>query len=254
MRCEQALAGTGVDLDWYTVRERGLDEVLPWDHLDAGLDKDWLWQDWEDALDETEVEDCRWTPCFDCGVCPDLGTEIQVGPTRPAAAAAHPGISTALEFVGPARALVRAPPTKSSGVASSGLVGWNHATRSRPSADLVGLVGEPLPRVADKARSALHELDREWLAASPFCLIGTADADGHCDVSPKGDPPGQLAYVIDDRTIAIAERPGNRRVDGYQQRAGQPARRPALPHPRSRRHAADQRPGPAGLRRALLRA
>ena len=78
---EQALAGTGVDLDWYTVRERGLDEVLPWDHLDAGLDKDWLWQDWEDALDETEVEDCRWTPCFDCGVCPDLGTEIQVGPT-----------------------------------------------------------------------------------------------------------------------------------------------------------------------------
>ncbi|HEY5848880.1 MAG TPA: B12-binding domain-containing radical SAM protein, partial [Microlunatus sp.] len=79
--CEQVLAGSGVDLDWYTVRERAQDEVLPWDHLDAGLDKDWLWQDWEDALDETEVEDCRWTPCFDCGVCPDLGTEIQVGPT-----------------------------------------------------------------------------------------------------------------------------------------------------------------------------
>ena len=78
---EQALAGTGVDLDWYTTRERGFVEVLPWDHLDAGLDKDWLWQDWEDALDEVEVEDCRWTPCFDCGVCPDLGTDIQVGPT-----------------------------------------------------------------------------------------------------------------------------------------------------------------------------
>jgi radical SAM family uncharacterized protein len=82
MRCAgEALADTGVDVDWYTVRERGFDEVLPWDHLDSGLDKDWLWQDWEDALDETEVEDCRWTPCFDCGVCPDLGTEIQVGPT-----------------------------------------------------------------------------------------------------------------------------------------------------------------------------
>ena len=47
---ERALAGTGVDLDWYTVRERDYDEVLPWDHLDSGLDKDWLWSDWEDAL------------------------------------------------------------------------------------------------------------------------------------------------------------------------------------------------------------
>ena len=47
--CERALAGTGVDLDWYTVRERDYDEVLPWDHLDSGLDKDWLWSDWEDA-------------------------------------------------------------------------------------------------------------------------------------------------------------------------------------------------------------
>ena len=38
------------------------EEVLPWDHLDSGLDKDWLWEDWQDALDETEVDDCRWTP------------------------------------------------------------------------------------------------------------------------------------------------------------------------------------------------
>ena len=81
--------------------------------------------------------------------------------------------------------------------------------------ELVELVGEPLPRVASKARSALHDLDREWLAASPFCLIGTADASGACDVSPKGDPPGQLVHILDDTTIAIAERPGNRRVDGY---------------------------------------
>jgi PPOX class probable FMN-dependent enzyme len=82
--------------------------------------------------------------------------------------------------------------------------------------DLVALVGLPSERVANKARPALHELDREWLAASPFCLIATADATGACDVSPKGDPPGQLAYVLDDTTIAIAERPGNRRADGYQ--------------------------------------
>ncbi|WP_300079281.1 TIGR03960 family B12-binding radical SAM protein [Propioniciclava sp.] len=79
--CEVGLAGTGVDLDWYTTRERDYAEVLPWDHLDSGLDRDWLWEDWQDALDEQPVEDCRWTPCYDCGVCPQLDTAIQIGPT-----------------------------------------------------------------------------------------------------------------------------------------------------------------------------
>ncbi|MEU8136306.1 TIGR03960 family B12-binding radical SAM protein [Streptodolium elevatio] len=78
---EKALADDPVDVDWYTTRERDWNEVLPWDHLDSGLDKDWLWEDWQDALDEVEVDDCRWTPCFDCGVCPQLDTEIQIGPT-----------------------------------------------------------------------------------------------------------------------------------------------------------------------------
>jgi radical SAM superfamily enzyme YgiQ (UPF0313 family) len=84
MRCAaEALAGEPVDVAWYTTRERDYAEVLPWDHLDSGLDKDWLWEDWQDALadEPAEVEDCRWTPCYDCGVCPQLGTEIQVGPT-----------------------------------------------------------------------------------------------------------------------------------------------------------------------------
>ena len=82
MACaEAALADTPVDVAWYTTRERDSSEVLPWDHLDSGLDKEWLWEDWQDALNEVEVDDCRWTPCFDCGVCPQLGTEIQVGPT-----------------------------------------------------------------------------------------------------------------------------------------------------------------------------
>ena len=84
-RCAaQALADEPVDLAWYTTRERDYGEVLPWDHLDAGLDRDWLWQDWQDAVDPdgaAEVEDCRWTPCYDCGVCPTMGTEIQTGPT-----------------------------------------------------------------------------------------------------------------------------------------------------------------------------
>lgn len=80
---------------------------------------------------------------------------------------------------------------------------------------LVAVVGEPVPIVRDKVRSRLHELDREWLAASPFCVLATSDAEGHLDASPKGDPAGQLVHVLDDTTLAIAERPGNRRVDGY---------------------------------------
>ena len=79
---EIAFADEPVDVNWYTIRERELSEVLAWDHLDSGLDKEWLWDDWQDALSEVEVDDCRWTPCFDCGVCDHMGTEIQVGPTN----------------------------------------------------------------------------------------------------------------------------------------------------------------------------
>ncbi|GAA4436184.1 pyridoxamine 5'-phosphate oxidase family protein [Phytohabitans houttuyneae] len=66
----------------------------------------------------------------------------------------------------------------------------------------------------DKVRTALADVHRQWLAASPFCLVATADAEGNCDVSPKGDPPG-FTVVLDDATIAIPERPGNRRADGF---------------------------------------
>ncbi|MET7467283.1 pyridoxamine 5'-phosphate oxidase family protein [Micromonospora sp. NPDC005686] len=81
-------------------------------------------------------------------------------------------------------------------------------------AELRDLLGTPTARALAKERRTLHERDREWLAASPFCLLATAGADGACDVSPKGDPPG-FALVLDDSTIAIPERPGNRRADGY---------------------------------------
>jgi PPOX class probable FMN-dependent enzyme len=82
-------------------------------------------------------------------------------------------------------------------------------------AELTALLGGvPLRRVAEKVRPRLHELDRAWLARSPFCLVGTSDADGRCDVSPKGDPPG-FTLVLDDTTIALPERPGNRRGDGF---------------------------------------
>jgi PPOX class probable FMN-dependent enzyme len=80
---------------------------------------------------------------------------------------------------------------------------------------LAGLIGEPTPFARDKERAALTGLDVAWLASSPFCVMTTSGADGDCDASPKGDPAGQLVHVIDERTIAIAERPGNRRADGY---------------------------------------
>lgn len=76
------------------------------------------------------------------------------------------------------------------------------------------LLGQPARRSVDKDRAVLHAVDREWLAASPFCLVATAGADGTCDVSPKGDPPG-FTLVLDDATIAIPERPGNKRGDGF---------------------------------------
>ena len=80
--------------------------------------------------------------------------------------------------------------------------------------ELRELAGPPMPRAVTKERTRLHEIDRMWLAASPFCLVATSAPDGTCDVSPKGDPPG-FTHVIDDATIAIPDRPGNRRFDGY---------------------------------------
>ncbi|GAA3809595.1 pyridoxamine 5'-phosphate oxidase family protein [Streptomyces chiangmaiensis] len=79
---------------------------------------------------------------------------------------------------------------------------------------LGALLGEPTPAAADKVRTSLHEHDKQWLAASPFCLVSTSAADGSCDTSPKGDPAG-FTLVLDDTTIAIPDRPGNRRGDGF---------------------------------------
>jgi radical SAM family uncharacterized protein len=77
----QALSETGVDLDWFSYRERDENEALPWDHLDSGLEKAWLWEDWQDSLAEKDLDDCRWSPCYDCGVCPGLSIEHDTGYT-----------------------------------------------------------------------------------------------------------------------------------------------------------------------------
>jgi uncharacterized protein len=85
----------------------------------------------------------------------------------------------------------------------------------RSEAELRDLLGGPTGRAVTKERTRLHPVDRQWLAVSPFCIVATSDADGNCDASPKGDPAGHLVHVLDDATVAIAERPGNKRADGY---------------------------------------
>jgi radical SAM family uncharacterized protein len=75
----------GLSIDWYVYRHRDLDEMLPWDHLSAGLHRDFLWQDWQDALAGSGLEDCRWTPCYDCGACTGFGIEHVVASAVPPA-------------------------------------------------------------------------------------------------------------------------------------------------------------------------
>ena len=84
-RWTRALEATGLSLDWYVFRHRRADEVLPWAHLSAGLHHEFLWDDWQAALAESGVEDCRWTPCYDCGVCTGYGIEHVVGSPLPPA-------------------------------------------------------------------------------------------------------------------------------------------------------------------------
>jgi len=84
-RWTEAMARHGLSIDWYVHRQRPRDEVMPWAHVSAGLHHDFLWQDWEDALAEAVVEDCRWTPCYDCGACTEYGIEhIVASPVPPA--------------------------------------------------------------------------------------------------------------------------------------------------------------------------
>ncbi len=81
----EALADHGMSLEDTVYRHRTEDEALPWDHLSAGLHRDFLWQDWLDALAEHGLPDCRWTPCYDCGACTGFGIEHVVASAVPPA-------------------------------------------------------------------------------------------------------------------------------------------------------------------------
>jgi radical SAM family uncharacterized protein len=81
----EGLARIGLSPEDVVYRHRAEGEVFPWDHLSAGLHKDFLWQDWRDALDEVGLEDCRWTPCYDCGACTGYSIEHVVASATPPA-------------------------------------------------------------------------------------------------------------------------------------------------------------------------
>jgi hypothetical protein len=80
-------------------------------------------------------------------------------------------------------------------------------------AELRALVGEPSELARKKQIDHLDAHVREYIAHAPFLLLGTSDAAGHCDVSPKGDAPG-FVQVLDDHHLVIPDRPGNKRFDG----------------------------------------
>ena len=88
-------------------------------------------------------------------------------------------------------------------------------------AALRALIGQPTALVQSKVASSLHPLTRPFIERSPFVCLATSAPDGSCDVSPRGDPPG-FVRILDDRTLLIPERPGNRIADTLRNLLGNP--------------------------------
>jgi PPOX class probable FMN-dependent enzyme len=86
------------------------------------------------------------------------------------------------------------------------------ANAIRDEAALRGVLGLPTDLVRAKVRDRLDHLTRQFVERSPFVLLATSAPDGSCDVSPRGDPPG-FVRVLDERTLLLPERPGNRLAD-----------------------------------------
>ena len=74
------------------------------------------------------------------------------------------------------------------------------------------MLGEPSALVQSKIADRLNDLTRQFIERSPFLCLATSAADGSCDVSPKGDPAG-FVRILDDRTLLLPDRPGNRLAD-----------------------------------------
>ena len=77
---------------------------------------------------------------------------------------------------------------------------------------LRALYGVPMERAVQKELTYLHGHHRRYIELSPFLAISSTGADGYGDVSPRGEKPG-FVHVLDDKTLAIPDRPGNNRLD-----------------------------------------
>ncbi len=79
---------------------------------------------------------------------------------------------------------------------------------------LRSLLGEPSELVQAKVGDRLNDLTRRLIERSPFLCLATSAADGTCDVSPRGDPAG-FVRILDERTLLLPDRPGNRLADSH---------------------------------------
>ncbi len=86
--------------------------------------------------------------------------------------------------------------------------------RVTSSEELTMFVGTPSAIAIKKELTRLDEHMRRFIAHAPFVVLSTHGLDGRCDASPRGDAPGFVS-VVDDRTLLIPDRPGNRRVDRF---------------------------------------
>lgn len=83
------------------------------------------------------------------------------------------------------------------------------------AAELRDLIAPPNARTADKVIDHIDDLARRFIAASPFLVLASRRPDGHLDLSPRGDPPG-FARVLDQKTLVLPDRTGNRRMDTFE--------------------------------------
>ena len=113
----EAMDEVGIGVADVSEREWDEHEAFPWDHLDSGLEREWLWEDWQDSLSEKELDDCRWIPCYDCGVCPgldlvhDTGYDGRALPVLPKSAPDLPNTAARLTDPAPGMSEPAAPST-----------------------------------------------------------------------------------------------------------------------------------------------
>jgi PPOX class probable FMN-dependent enzyme len=86
------------------------------------------------------------------------------------------------------------------------------ATHITTEAELRDVIGSTTPVVQSKISDRLNDLTRQFIERSPFMLLASSSADGTCDVSPRGDPPG-FVHILDEQTLLLPERPGNKLAD-----------------------------------------